>query len=85
MAPLIVERAIKVGYAMTDNDDLTPEELKTLSRFRSTIQPHDIDPHHFAKLLSLALIEQKEGGPELTATGIDRLREGRLSEERSPK
>ncbi|GLQ55438.1 hypothetical protein [Devosia nitrariae] len=65
---------------MADNDDLTPEELKTLSRFRSAIQAHDIDPHHFAKLLSLALIEQKEGGPELTATGIDRLSERGLAD-----
>jgi hypothetical protein len=36
----------------------------------------EIDPNHFAKLLSLALIEQKEGGPELTVSGIARLNDG---------
>lgn len=57
---------------MTD-DDLTPDELQTLRRFQAPTQPLDIDPHHFAKLLSLALIEQKEGGPELTASGLERV------------
>jgi len=53
---------------MTD-DDLTEDELETLARFGSLDQPSDIDPLHFAKLLSLALLEQKEGGPELTESG----------------
>ena len=57
---------------MTDNE-LTPDELKTLAMFRSDHQPLDIDPHHFAKLLSLALIEQREGGSHLTTSGIERL------------
>ncbi|WEJ56918.1 hypothetical protein [Devosia sp. FJ2-5-3] len=57
---------------MTD-DDLTPDELQTLRRFQASTQPLEIDPHHFAKLLSLALIEQKEDGPRLTASGLDRL------------
>lgn len=57
---------------MTDND-LTAEELTTLALFLPPGQPMDVDPQHFAKLLSLALIEQKEGGPELTASGITRL------------
>lgn len=60
---------------MTDND-LTPEELETLALFQSPTQPLDIDPHHFAKLLSMALIEQKEGGSELTASGVERLNKG---------
>ena len=62
---------------MTDNE-LTQDELNTLALFQSSTQPLDIDPHHFAKLLSLALIEQKEGGPELTASGITRLNEAHL-------
>jgi hypothetical protein len=57
---------------MTGND-LTADELRTLASFQSRTQPVDIDPHHFAKLLSLALIEQKEGGPVLTALGVERL------------
>lgn len=57
---------------MTDYD-LSPEELKTLAMFKSPGQPDEIDPLHFAKLLSLALIEQKEGGPELTQSGLERL------------
>lgn len=63
---------------MTDND-LTHDELKTLALFQSATQPLDIDPHHFAKLLSMALIEQKEGGSELTASGIARLNEAQLT------
>jgi len=62
---------------MTDND-LTLEELVTLRRFQSPTQPIDIDPHHFAKLLSLALIEQREGGAELTAAAINLLAEGEV-------
>ena len=57
---------------MLDND-LTADELKTLALFDSPDQPLDVDPHHFAKLLSLALIEQREGGSRLTAAGNDRL------------
>lgn len=56
--------------------DLTDDELETLARFGSLEQPSYVDPLHFAKLLSLALLEQKEGGPELTKTGHQRL-EGR--------
>ncbi len=58
------------------DNDLTPEELKTLALFNSPHQPLDIDPHHFAKLLSLALIEQKEGGPQLTCAGQGCLNSG---------
>lgn len=57
---------------MTDND-LTDDELETLARFGSLDQPSDVDPQHFAKLLSLALVEQKQGGPELTLAGRDHL------------
>lgn len=59
---------------MTDHD-LTREELQTLAQFAGPTEPFDIDPHHFAKLLSLALIEQKEGGSELTEAGIERLKQ----------
>jgi hypothetical protein len=59
---------------MTDYD-LSPEELETLKLFAGPEQPEDVDPLHFAKLLSMALIEQKEGGPVLTATGRERLEE----------
>lgn len=56
------------------NDDaLTPEELETLSLFAGDEQPENVDPLHFAKLLSLALLEQKEGGPVLTDSGLRRL------------
>lgn len=58
--------------AVTDND-LSPEDLETLARFREPTQPLDVGPLVFAKLLSLALIEQKEGGAELTASGRERL------------
>lgn len=61
---------------MTDNE-LTTDELKTLAMFQSDQQPLDIDPKHFAKLLSLALIEQREGGSHLTASGIERLSQKR--------
>ena len=57
---------------MTDND-LSAEEIQTLALFKLGNQPMDIDPQHFAKLLSLALIEQREGGSHLTASGIERL------------
>ena len=55
------------------DDDLTNEELHTLARFAEPGEPFDIDPHHFAKLLSLALIEQKEGGSVLTESGTQRI------------
>lgn len=57
---------------MTDYD-LTDDELETLARFGSLEQPSEVDPQHFAKLLSLALLEQREGGPELTDEGKRRL------------
>lgn len=57
---------------MTEND-LAPDELDTLRLFDAPEQPLEVDPHHFAKLLSLALLEQKEGGPRLTAAGHERL------------
>ncbi|MDB5614168.1 MAG: hypothetical protein JWQ22_1821 [Devosia sp.] len=60
-----------------NGDDLTADELTTLARFQAPTQPLDIDPHHFAKLLSMALIEQKEGGPELTTLGNERLEKSR--------
>lgn len=55
------------------DEDLTDDELETLARFGSLEQPSDIDPLHFAKLLSMALVEQKEGGPELTERGKERI------------
>jgi len=58
---------------MTDLD-LTVDEMETLARFQSLDQPEEVDPQHFAKLLSLALVEQKEGGPELTSSGLELLR-----------
>lgn len=58
------------------DDDLTPDEIQTLQRFDADTQPMDIDPHHFAKLLSMALIEQHEGGAELTESGRLRLQDG---------
>jgi hypothetical protein len=61
---------------MTDYD-LTTEELATLELFDKEEHPADVDPLHFAKLLSMALIEQKEGGPVLTETGRKRLSQRR--------
>jgi len=55
--------------------NLSPEELETLALFNEAEQPVHVDPQHFAKLLSMALIEQREGGPHLTQAGLDRLRE----------
>lgn len=60
---------------MQDDDDLTPEELDTLALFSMDTLPAEIEPHHFAKFLSMALVVQREGGPELTSTGLDYLRE----------
>lgn len=57
---------------MTD-DDLTMDELETLALFTEPSQPEDVDPQHFAKLLSMALLEQKEGGPVVTPSGHERL------------
>lgn len=58
---------------MTDLD-LTVDEMETLARFQSLDQPEEVAPQHFAKLLSLALVEQKEGGPALTSSGLELLR-----------
>ncbi|MBJ3785780.1 hypothetical protein [Devosia sediminis] len=55
---------------MTDYD-VTMDELETLALFTEPGQPEDVDPQHFAKLLSMALLEQKEGGPVLTDSGRD--------------
>ncbi|KKB07981.1 hypothetical protein [Devosia chinhatensis] len=55
------------------DDDLTDAELATLARFAGPEQPEDVDPQHFAALLALALLEQKEGGPVLTRSGRERL------------
>lgn len=55
------------------DDDLTEDELNSLSRFQSATPPLDVDPLHFAKLLSMALVVQREGGPHLTEAGIERL------------
>lgn len=57
---------------MTDNL-LNEKEFRTLQLFAEPEPRPAIDPRHFAKLLSLALVEQKEGGPELTDIGRDRL------------
>ena len=53
---------------MTDYD-LTMDELETLALFTEPGQPEDVDPQHFAKLLSMALLEQREGGPVVTDSG----------------
>lgn len=51
------------------NFDLTPDEMETLASFLAPTVPEHVDPLHFAKLLSLALLEQKEGGPVVTEAG----------------
>lgn len=53
--------------------DVTPAELQTLARFAREAEPETIDPHHLAKLLSLALLVQREGGTAVTASGRDLL------------
>lgn len=53
---------------MTDYD-VTPEELRTLAKFQSEHAPSDVDAHHLAKLLSLALLVQREGGTALSESG----------------
>jgi hypothetical protein len=60
---------------MTDNQ-LTQDEFETLKLFEQPEPRPEIDPMHFAKLLSLALISQQEGGPELTESGLSRLELG---------
>lgn len=56
------------------DDDLTQEEFATLAAFENS-QPEHVEPDHFAKLLSLALVEQREGGPELTEAGLSLVRQ----------
>ena len=63
---------------MTDYD-VTTDELETLGKFQSDHIPADVDPMHLAKLLSLALIVQREGGPEITASGRELLDIGSTS------
>lgn len=53
---------------MTDYS-VTPDELKTLALFQSDGAPSDVDTEHLAKLLSLALLVQREGGTELSDSG----------------
>jgi hypothetical protein len=53
--------------------DLTVEELATLARFEKAPPHLNIDPDHFAKLISLGMLEQKLGGPGLTAAGQEQL------------
>ncbi|MET3897004.1 hypothetical protein ABIB57_000941 [Devosia sp. UYZn731] len=55
------------------NDELTPQELETLASFLSPTVPEHVDALHFAKLLSLALLKQEEGGPVLTDAGLELL------------
>lgn len=62
--------------------DLTTDELETLARFQNLDQPDEVDPQHFAKLLSLALLEQKEGGPEITSSGHQILSSYRVGKNR---
>ena len=57
---------------MTD-DELTPQELETLASFLAPTVPEHVDPLHFAKLLSLALLKQEEGGPVVTVSGLELL------------
>ncbi|MET3900033.1 hypothetical protein ABIB57_003996 [Devosia sp. UYZn731] len=52
-------------------DDLTAQELQTLASFSAPTVPDHVDPLHFAKLLSLALLKQEEGGPVVTQAGMD--------------
>lgn len=53
---------------MTDYN-VTPDELKTLALFQSDNAPADVSTEHLAKLLSLALLIQREGGTELSDSG----------------
>ena len=53
---------------MTDYN-VTPDELTTLAMFKSDETPSEVDPGHLAKLLSLALLVQREGGTELSDSG----------------
>jgi len=61
-------RPLKTGTIMTDYN-VTPDELKTLAMFQSDEAPSDVDTEHLAKLLSLALLVQREGGTELSDSG----------------
>lgn len=51
-------------------DDVTPQEVETLASFLAATVPEHVDPLHFAKLLSLALLKQEEGGPVVTPDGL---------------
>lgn len=53
---------------MTDYD-VTPDELKTLAKFDSATAPPEVNTDHLAKLLSLALLVQREGGTEVSQSG----------------
>ncbi|SFV31599.1 hypothetical protein SAMN05216456_1392 [Devosia crocina] len=60
--------------------DVNPEELKTLALFQSEQAPDDVDTHHLAKLLSLALLVQREGGTILSDSGRRLLSQAGTSE-----
>lgn len=68
---------------MTD-DALSADELKTLQSFQHSAYPDQVDPHHLAKLLSLALIEQHEGGDRLSILGKKLLNSAGLQLEGHP-
>ncbi|WP_210166231.1 hypothetical protein, partial [Devosia sp. Leaf64] len=58
-----------LGVLKTGSSSKTPEELRTLAMFKSEKPPSDVDTAHLAKLLSLALLVQREGGTELSKSG----------------
>ena len=75
MIEQMVLETIREEIIVTENH-LTEDEFEALASFDRPAPLPDVDPQHFAKLLSLALVEQQEGGPHLTDAGRDRLAMG---------
>ena len=71
----MVLEAIWQEIIVTENQ-LTEGEFEALASFDRPTPLPDVDPQHFAKFLSLALVEQQEGGPHLTDAGRNRLAMG---------
>ncbi|SFZ80769.1 hypothetical protein SAMN02983003_0117 [Devosia enhydra] len=61
--------------------ELTEEEAEALARFDAPAKPVEVDPMVYAKLLSMGLVEQHEGGPFITATGVEILNRKALDDE----
>lgn len=61
--------------------ELTQNEIEALKHLRTVVGPAPVPDQDAGRLLSLTLIEQKEGGYTLTDSGADLLRQIELQQE----